>query len=131
MLSGRDYTEGILKEKLIQKGYTQVEVSEVISSLAQSDLINDERFAQLYFENLKKYKQMGYYGVKQKLMLKKIPSSIITNVLAEYGEKEEKAVAKEYVRKHSKKTEDQLMRGLQGRGFRSDVIFSVLKRTTH
>jgi len=136
-MSARDYalylislsmqSTEILKQKLARKGYEHGGINEVIQSLTELGYINDEQLAQMYFENLKKYKKCGYFGVKRKLIEKKFNSKLIEKLLKSYLEKEETEIAKNFLEAKKNKTPEQQIRMLQNRGFRGDVIMKVVK----
>jgi SOS response regulatory protein OraA/RecX len=62
--------------------------------------LDDQRYAEVFLENLKQYKSFGFYGIKKKFIEKKLPSSIIEKVLA-YGltVEEEIKIAKRFLKK--------------------------------
>jgi regulatory protein len=127
LLSLRSLTQGQLEERMFRRGYETNEITEVISRLAELKYLDDRQFAQIYLENLKKYKQIGYYGVKKKMLEKKIPLRIIDKALLDYTPAEEKKVAKTLLTKYTKKTAEQKLRALRSKGFRSDVITALIK----
>src|SRR5438046_969591 len=73
LLSLRGQATAILQEKLVRKGYAQAEIAAAIKRLTELGYLNDDQFAQIFFDNLMKYKGFGYFGIKKKLMQKKIP----------------------------------------------------------
>ncbi len=93
-------TEGELREKLRLKKHESRTADEVISQLKENHYIDDRRYAEIYLENLKKYKTFGFFGIKKKLMEKRLPSSIIESVLSEgLDENEETKIAKRLIGK--------------------------------
>lgn len=131
LVSLRAQSVGQMREKLSRKGYPESEIDETILRLAELNYLNDEQFAQIYLDNLKKYKSFGYFGIKKKLMEKKIPSKQIENLLKSFTLKEEKEIADRVVKKskalHPDAGREKLVRSLQSKGFRGDVIFKVTK----
>ena len=100
LLNIRLRTEGELREKLRIKNYELGIITEVINQLTEQHYIDDQRFAEVYLENLKKYKSWGYFGVKKKLMEKKLPTNIIDKVLLEgMSEEDELEIAKRFLKK--------------------------------
>jgi SOS response regulatory protein OraA/RecX len=79
-------------------------------------------------DNLKKYKTFGYYGIKKKLMEKRLPSAIIESVLNKaLSEEEEKKIAKRFVKKFELenmeyKEKQKLAQKMKSKGFRMGVI---------
>src|SRR4051794_37048429 len=93
LVSLRAQSVGQMRQKLQRKGYPDDEIDATIQRLAELDYLNDEQFAQIYLDNLKKYKSSGYFGIKKKLMEKKIPSKQIEKLLQGLSLKEEAEIA--------------------------------------
>lgn len=133
-------TEGEIREKLKAKSYKLEAVDKVINQLKENGYINDENYAEVYLENLKKYKSWGYFGIKKKLMEKKLPREIIENVLAEgVTEEEELEIAKKFLKKQnslplrgrdkggvSREQKVGLARKLAAKGFRGSVFSRLI-----
>lgn len=121
-------TEGEMREKLRLKKYAPEVVEKVLGELLSSRYIDDQRYAEVYLENLKKYKHFGFFGIKKKLMEKRLTPDIIAGILNEgLSEAEETKIAKAFLRKQKAGLEKQkLASRLASRGFRPNVIFSVL-----
>lgn len=142
-------TEGELRAKLLAKKYDESTASSVLQELKASGFLDDERYAEIYADNLKKYKLFGYYGIKKKLMEKKLPQNIISRVLEEaLPVEEEIKIAKRFLSKpdviasavkQSKLRKDRrgplglamakkqkLAQRLKSRGFRTEIIVRLL-----
>ena len=132
LLNLRLRTEGELREKMRSKKYESGVVDEVIKRLKDLHYIDDQRFAEVYLENLKKYKSWGFYGIKKKLMEKRLPMPLIESVLSEgFSEEEELEVAKKFIKKYevrSKKKDEKAKaaRKLAAKGFRGSVVGKML-----
>jgi regulatory protein len=141
LLGIRLRTEGELRERMKQKGYPLAIVDEVINYLKDQRFLDDQRFAEIFLDNLKKYKNFGFYGIKKKMMEKRLPSSIIENVLSQgLPIEEETKIARRFLRKQkftpsnaaerqSAKDEsfdradkNKIARSLANRGFRTEII---------
>ncbi len=126
LLSIRLHTTGELSQKLRQRGFKDSDIRPVLRRLEEQRFLDDARFAEIFADNLKRYKDFGYYGIKAKLLDRKIPSDMAEKALAEYFTLEdEMIVAHRFVGKQKKlgrKTYEQLARSLQGKGFRNEVI---------
>src|SRR4051812_21850456 len=83
-LSAKMYTVGELSQKLTKKGFTQAAIVAAMRRLESLDFVNDQRYAEIFVENLKRYKTFGYYGIKQKLLVKKVPTDILQAALEEF-----------------------------------------------
>ncbi|MBI4054119.1 MAG: regulatory protein RecX [Candidatus Doudnabacteria bacterium] len=128
-LSFRTHSLGELQDKLLRKKFPRPLINQALRRLEELDYLNDERYARLYLESLKLYKILGYFGIKAKLLKKKIPSEIIERVLEEgLDAEEEAACARRFLdrKKISPRSYEQLARGLAGRGFHTDVIRRAL-----
>lgn len=130
MITLRAQTSDYLRDKMLAKGYLADDITNVIQRLTELKYLDDRQFAQIYFENLKKYKLVGYFGAKHKLLQKKVPKALIEEILADYTEKEELGVAKVLLEKDSvkRKTKPQLMYFLRSRGFRTPVISKMVSK---
>src|SRR5947208_1412825 len=69
-------TTGEVKDKLHGKGYNEEVICYVLDQLISQRYLDDQRYAEVYLANLKQYKNFGFYGIKKKLMEKKLPSEI-------------------------------------------------------
>lgn len=131
LLSMKMRTVGELQDKLKQKKYPPKIIIEVIRSLEELDFVNDERYAQIYVENLKRYRDYGYYGIKSHLLKKRVPTDIAEKVLEEFltGE-EELAVAERLLgklKRQGRKEYEKIARSMNARGFRTEVISALLR----
>ncbi len=93
-------TSGELEYKMQEKGYANETIHKVLEELAASRYVDDKSFAAVYLENLKKYKTFGFYGIKKKLMEKRLPQNLIEHVLNEgLSEEEELKIAERFIKK--------------------------------
>lgn len=130
LLSIRLHTTGELRRKLQMKGYTPADILEVLRKLEELKFLDDRRFAEMFVDNLKRYKYFGYFGIKAKLAARQVPGDVAAAVLAEFfSAEDEQAVAERLLKKlkrAGKNTYEKQARAFASRGFRSDVIHSVL-----
>lgn len=133
LLSMRLLSSGSLAQKMAQKGYSQEETSEVIQRLTDLQLLNDEQFAQIYFDNLVKYKLFGYFGIKKKLIERKISAALTEKLLRQFSVRDELAIARKVLArqkrgsgKEKESDKQRLVRALASKGFRSETIFKAL-----
>ena len=121
-------TEGEVREKLRQKKYGSGIIEQVLKELLANRYVDDQRYAEIYLENLKKYKHFGFFGIKKKLVEKKLPKGIIESVLSIFlAEADEAKIAESFLKKQKMSLQKQkLASRLASRGFRPNVIFSVL-----
>ena len=148
LLSLRLRTIGEVLDKMKARGYTELVKSEVISQLVNQKYLNDQRYGEVYLENMKTYKNFGFYGIQKKLFEKKLPRDLVGQLLEEgFSEKEEKKIAMRFLKKEGilvleKKSDEEQVKyfeyndklakenqrvflKLKARGFRSSVISSL------
>lgn len=130
LLAGRLHTTGELLQKLKLRNFQKADILPVLRQLEAEGFLDDERFAQIFVENLKLYKDFGYYGIKAKLLKKQIPHEIAEGVLAEfYTLEDEFRVAGRLTHKlkrQGRNKKEQILRSLQSRGFRSEIIYKIM-----
>lgn len=150
LLSLKLRTEGEVSNRLQVKSYKPDTINRVIKQLKDNRYLDDEKYAEVYVENLKAYKNFGFYGIKKKLMEKKLPTTIIERILrSNLTVADELVVAKKYMKKEKfvvktkspseegessystfneveNKEKQKIMNRLKSRGFRGDVISKLL-----
>lgn len=131
LLSIRLHTTGELHAKLKQRGFADGEIREVLRKLEDLKFLDDKQFAEIFVDNLKRYKDFGYFGMKAKLLARKIPTEIAENALTKFFTLEDEfEVAKKLVaklRRQGRTEFDKLARSLAGKGFRTEIVREVLK----
>lgn len=130
LLNMRMHTVGELHQKLRTKGFKDGDIRPVLRQLLEQKFLDDQKFAEIFVDSLKRHKDFGYYGIKAKLLSRKIPSDMAAKALDEYFNlDDELVVARRFVAKQKKlgrKIYEQLARSLQSKGFRNEVIRGVL-----
>ena len=148
LLSLRLRTEGEIREKMSGRGYVEDVIESTIKKLLEQKYLDDKRFAEVFLENLKLYKNFGFYGIQKKFMEKKLPKEIISSALAEgLTVEDEIKIAKRILKKEgfevktrsddgensyrtfdeeSGKEKQKLAQKLRARGFRSEVISKLV-----
>jgi len=134
LLSLREHGSGELRTKLLQKGYEKANIAEVIEYLKVKNYLNDERFAELFSQELIQRKQLGPMKVKEKLFLRGIASSVIRDILMNYDrEKQLENCLYHFQKKfksnpqfETREEKAKVIRYLQGKGFGWDVIAEVI-----
>lgn len=103
LLSLQLRTIGEVREKMAGRGYPTEVIDKVVAQLRGQKYLDDERYATVFLENLKQYKNLGYYGIKKKFMMKKLPSELIDSVLEEgFSIEEEIKIAKRFLAKENR-----------------------------
>jgi regulatory protein len=99
LLSLQLRTVGEVREKMTGRGYPPAITENVLGQLISQKYLDDERYARVFLENLKTYKNLGYYGIKKKFLMKKLPPELISKVLDEdLPVAEELKIAKRYLK---------------------------------
>ncbi len=143
-------TVGEVLDKMSKRGYTQAVIAQVIDRLKDQKYLDDQRYAEIFLENLKLYKSFGYYGIKKKFLEKKLPPEIVEALLSEgLSISEELKIARRLLKKEGyavkepstadnevqymtyddadkNKQKQKMAQRLKSRGFRSEVISKLL-----
>lgn len=131
LLAIRPHTVGELGQKLKNRRFADEAINPVLQKLIEQKFLDDQRFAEIFVDNLKRYKDWGYYGVKARLLARRIPSGILEQALADFFTLPEEAVVAhrliDKLKKRGRVGREQIARSLQSRGFRSKVIGETLK----
>lgn len=146
LLSLKLRTMGEMLEKMRKRGYSEVVVEKVVEQLRAQRYVDDARYAEVFLENLKTYRTLGYYGIKKKFMEKKLPPPLIEKVLEEgLSLEQEISIAQRYLKKEGfatqakkiepgeveystygdneeQKEKQKIVNKLKSRGFRTEVI---------
>jgi regulatory protein len=126
-ISIRSHTVFELRNKLLRKKFDKADVELVLTNLERQKYLNDHDFALSYTQNLIKYKTFGYYGIKMKLKIRGVGNELAEEILSEELDIEkEKKIAQKAIGKSPKKDKMKLMQMLQRKGFRGQVISSVV-----
>lgn len=102
MIARRKRSEWELKQYLKGKGYSDNTTAKILNKLSNSELLNDKDFAKSWVDNRRLLKQTSQRRLWQELKQKRVPDSVISEVLEE-DEADEKQVLAELVEK--KKTQ--------------------------
>lgn len=149
LLSLKLRTMGEMLDKMRKRGFSEKVIDQTLEQLKERKYLDDRRYAEIYLENLKAYKNFGYYGIKKKFMEKKLPPGLIEEILEEGLTFEDEArVAERFLKREgfaarSHKVQDgeleyrtfdgeagkqrqKLAQRLKARGFRSEVVAKLL-----
>jgi len=135
ILTGRDHSKYELTQKLVQRGFTALDIEKAVSECERFDYINDERTSRVYIRQLilKGYgeKRIRYEMNKKGLKGERI-ENILCETVAEIGELEgaERILDKNLKRfereSDPKKRRDKIYRFLHARGFSQDTIRKLI-----
>ncbi len=129
-------TERELREKMATRGYMPTIIDEVVTRLYKDRYLDDAHYAEVFIENMKRYKYYGAFMMKKRLYEKKLPKEIIDAKLDELvSEDDQLDIATRYVektfgplqavRKFEYDEKQKVMRRLLSRGFSLDLAKEI------
>lgn len=135
-LSMRTETEMI--EKMQKRGYVPEVINKVIVRLKEDRYLDDERYAEVFLESMKRAKYYGQFMIRNKMFAKKLSKEIIAKTLAEFlSSEDEKEIATRYLEKNfgplntlgklPYEEKQKIMRRLLSRGFEIDLVKQFLQ----
>ena len=83
ILARRIYTGKEIRDKLIERGYIDTVIQEVIATMERYGYVNDEVYAEEWIQSRMKSKPKGKIALRQELARKGIDKSIIENALGQ------------------------------------------------
>jgi regulatory protein len=136
IITGRDMTEGMIKDKLREDLYPADIIDSVIERLKQERLINDERFIRGFIEG--KSSKKSKRDIMVALSSKRVDMNLAERIYAELSEEGSLSDEKELIVKLLEKRhydfdnadfeeKQKQIRYLLGKGFSYDSIHSALK----
>ncbi len=132
LLTSRERTVFELRHQLLQEGFLEIEVEEVLQWCQEVGYVNDQRTAKQWVEHRNRFKPMGSFGLKSELQRKGLADDIIADVVNspdnEYKLAKELANKKRNSLAKLPKEKQYLRVGglLNRRGFSWDIINRVL-----
>ncbi len=132
-LSKDNYTVYSLSKKLSNKGATPKQIEDICHRLEEEDLINDERYAKTYAEDVAKMRCLGKRRILEDLKEKGVPAKILDELSFSYEEELSKALDgariynKKYVKATNKSKKEKVVRALLARGFDEEVAKAAAK----
>ncbi len=136
-LAGRAHSEKELRTKLIQKGYEQAIVEEVLSDLKGQKLVDDEAFALSFVRSRMVNRPAGEILLRRELWQKGVGEEIVEKAVQEaYRDKDQVEVAKELAKKRASRYQDledwkrkkRLADFLLRRGFEWEVVKEAIEK---
>jgi SOS response regulatory protein OraA/RecX len=105
LLSLKLRTVGEILKKMKNRGFSEAVIELVIEKLKAQKYLDDEKYVEVFLENLKMYKSFGYYGIKKKFMEKNIPPVLIEAILSKnFTLTDEMKVAKRFLKRLASST---------------------------
>jgi regulatory protein len=134
LLSLRLRTEGEIREKMRERGYLPEIIDRTVAALIEQHYVDDQRYAEVFIDNLKRYKHFGYYGIKKKMLEKKLANNLIETVLDEHLSLDDEIdIAQRFLKKEHAAIgalnfveKQKLTQRLRARGFRNEVVSKLL-----
>lgn len=129
LLGYRARSKSELRQKLLEKGFSQETIIKLQDFLEEYGLVNDAAFAQSWIRNRCNLKPMGKNRLKQELKFKGITGDIITQELAVLNEDKEYELAFNLAQKKLSRgvsKPEKIAPFLERRGFSYPVIKRVM-----
>lgn len=134
LLSRRDHAVFELKEKLIKRGFLELDIKEVITHLKDLGYLDDEMFARKYIEYKSLISPRGHLKLRMELRKKGVIPEHIESALS--SEKYvESLLAEDFISRKSrylarfpaKERTKKLWQMLKNRGFKAETIYKVME----
>lgn len=112
-LEKRDYSSGLLKEKLTDCGYTEETAQAAIDYFTERGYVDDRRYACNLIE--RRSRKVGPYRIRQELIVKKIDGELIDEIMNEKlpDHHDQIALARQYVEKYVRSRQKQDVKKLK------------------
>lgn len=135
LLSYRWRTEKEIIDRMSEKGYEKEIIENTVLYLKDQNLINDRRFAEIYFEEKSKLNGLGIKRIRYELSMKGISKEILEEVVNEESDEEfERALelANKKISSYKNDSKEKIYRKLGGylqrKGYSYDCIRNVLNK---
>ncbi len=135
-LLGKDnYTIASMRDKLLGKGADERQASSIIERLKKEDLLNDERYAKIYVEDIASLRLLGKNKVLAELKRKGIEDEILLNLAFPRDKELEKArssallLNKKYAKAANAAKKDKAIRALLVKGFSYEIAEEAIEDT--
>lgn len=134
-LSYRDRSFHEVSAHLAQKGVSPKAIRETLDRLAESGLLNDERFARNWARSRISVKKLGPIRLRRELLAKGVEDSIVQSALGElYSERDPKDLARTCARKkisaltgvEPEQRKRRLVQYLQRKGFSPETVYQTV-----
>jgi len=128
LLKIRPHHSEELRKKLLLRGFEQEAIESTIGKLQHEGLLDNERFAQNYLEELLRNKSLGFLGLKVKLLKRGISSSEADQILHDsLSYEDERASAQKLLDKWTNLPKQKIAQRLSSRGYRNQTIRDILR----
>jgi len=137
ILARRMYTSKEIRDKLLERGYMDEIIQEVIATMERYGYVNDQFYAEEWIRSRMNAKPKGKIALRQELYRKGVDKSIIEDALSEaFDDSKENDMALDLAKRKVKSYGDSepavVKRKLQGfllrRGFRYETVREVIEK---
>lgn len=131
LLSRREHSIKELNHKMLQRGFSPPDITEVITFLVENNYCNEQRFAEAVFRS-RVNKGYGLKYIEQELQQKGVDRTVLNLVQQEYAIDWFELAAQAYEKKfgvapiRDEKDKAKRIRFMQYRGFSSHDIFALV-----
>ncbi len=135
--SAREMCSSDILTKLQSWGIAVNDQKKILRKLSDENFFNDERYARAFIHDKLKLQKWGRIKIRYALKIKQIPEKISEHILQENDDWNYTSELENLIRKKMKsvKTEEpglatkaRLFRFAAGRGFESELIYSILNK---
>jgi regulatory protein len=132
-LDYRPRTEKEIRQRLLQKGFSTLEIDQVVLRLKRANLIQDQQFAEMWIENRNDYHPRSQRLMRYELRSKGVTEQMIESALADSADDIELATraATQYARKLNFQNRELFRKKLSAylarRGFSYGTIAPVIR----
>ena len=135
LLGKENYTVSSLRNKLLGKGADEKQTESIIARLKKEDLLNDERYAMIYVEDIAYLRLIGKNKVLAELRYKGIEGDALLRLSFPEEKELEKArsaaalLNKKYAKAANGAKKDKAIRALISRGFSYEIAYKAIDGT--
>ena len=135
LLGKENYTVSSIRDKLLGKGADEKQVASILARLEKEDLLNDERYAKIYVEDIASLRLLGKNKVLAELNRKGIKEDILSSLSFPEEKELEKALSaasllnKRYAKTSNGTKKDKGINALIRRGFSYEISSKAIEET--
>ena len=134
LCSRAEYCESQIEEKLRRWGADEEETARIIAKLIDEKYIDNERYCRAFVNDKFRYAHWGRMKIRQALRFQGLPDGTVSEALLEIDEEEYLQTLRKILDAKARSLNDsdpyvrraKLARHAAGKGFESDLIFSLL-----
>ncbi len=134
MLARRDYTANEVHRKLIEKGYDEAEVAQLIVELRTTRWLDDQRVGANHVRAATTLKGRGKHRIERELAARGLDRAMIREVIGDVTPDDEMTAIETVLRRKrtpasiDRAAERKLFQHLLRRGFSSDLVGKALRK---